>query len=280
MTREVMDAMTCPRHRAGMTTILTTPFGARLREWRGVRRLTQEALGGAARVSPRHLSCLEGGRAMPSEVMVLRLAEALDMPLRERNALLAAAGYAPRYAGRRGTVPAALAPVITQLIESQPHPAYLLDGGFDVLEANAPALALLAPFAPTSGQADGERLNVARLLIGSPALRGALANWEDTARAFVARLRNDCAAQGPRSPLTALLAELEADPQVAAALARAPSDPVAPVLPLVLNTPAGPTRWLTLLMSFGAPQDAMVEHLTIEQLLPADDATRAFLATL
>ena len=252
----------------------TTPFGARLREWRRARRLTQEALADAARSSPRHLSCLEGGKAMPSEIMVLRLSEALAVPLRERNALLAAAGFAPRYAARPSEpIPSALEPVVRQLIDAQPHPAYALNAGFDVIASNASATALLRAFVP-----EGE-INVARFLT-VPHLREVVVNWNETTRTFLARLRNDCAAQGPRSPLGPLLAELERDPHVAAALAEAPPLPVEPVQTLVLRTPAGETRWLTLLMSFGAPQDAMVEHLTIEQLLPADDATRAFVASL
>ena len=278
MTREVMASMTSWRHKVRMTIAAapsaSTPFGLRLREWRRSRRLTQEALAADARTSPRHLSCMEGGKAMPSEVMVLRLSEALAVPLRERNALLAAAGFAPRYAAHRGEpIPAALEPIVQQLIEAQPHPAYALDAGFDVVAANAAATALMRLFVP-----DGT-MNVARFLT-LPHLRDVVVNWDETVRTFLARLRNDCAAQGPRSPLTALLDELERDPHVAAALRRSPPPPVEPVQTLVLRTPAGETRWLTLLMSFGAPQDAMVEQLVIEQLLPADDATRAFVASL
>src|SRR5690242_4448895 len=117
-----------------------TPVGALLRAWRQRRRRSQLDLALDAEVSQRHLSCIESGRAAPSREMVLRLAEQLEVPLRERNALLLAAGYAPPFAERRLEEPAMAAArgAVEAILRAQvPHPALAVDRHWRLLAANA-----------------------------------------------------------------------------------------------------------------------------------------------
>lgn len=147
MTSQVMAATT-RRPTLGVMTAATTtePVGALLRGWRERRRLSQLELAARAEVSTRHLSCVETGKAKPTAAMIARLAEHLDVPLRERNGLLLAGGYAPRY-GARTLDDADLAPVLAglrALLDAHnPFPAMLLDDGWDLVDANAAAYRLI-----------------------------------------------------------------------------------------------------------------------------------------
>ena len=258
MTSEVMAG----HRRVGHTPSM---FGGELKRWRTARRFSQEALAGAAAVSARHLSCLERGIAWPSEAMVLRLARALDLPLRERGALLGAAGYAARWSDSGDRVPERLEAAVTRLLHGQPSPTFALSGAYVVLDANAAAR--VVPGALTPGPVVGTDL--ARAMLGAGPHRRLIEGYDEAA-AFLARLRTDAAAQGPTSPLWTLIDEAEAGGL------GAPGVAAEPVLPLTIRIGAARTRWLTVLMSFGTPQDAMVEQLTIEQLLPADEETAGF----
>ena len=240
-------------------------FGTELKRWRAARRYTQEALAAEAAVSPRHLSCLERGVAWPSEAMVLRLARALDLPLRERNAMLSAAGYAARWSDSGDRVPERLHAATQRLLHGQPWPTFALSGTYLVLDANAAGTAMLAALVP--GPVVG--MDMARTFLGEGPHRAMIENYDEAAASFLARLRADAAAQGPASPLWAVIDEA-GEPSTGAAV------PAEPALALTIRVGGRRTRWLTVLMSFGSAQDAMVEQLTIEQFLPADDETAAF----
>lgn len=118
-------------------------FGTELKRWRAARRHTQEGLASAAGVSPRHLSCLERGVAWPSEPMVLRLCRALDLPLRERNAMLRAAGYAGRWTDAGDRVPEALEAAVGRLLSGTAWPTFAMSGAYLILDANPSARVLL-----------------------------------------------------------------------------------------------------------------------------------------
>ena len=136
------------------------PFGEHLRFWRQHRRMSQLDLASEADISTRHLSFVETGRSAPSREMVLRLAERLDVPLRERNALLVAAGYAPMYRERPLDDPAlAAAREAVQLIlkSHEPYPALAVDRHWNLLAANAMVPHLLASADPSLLQGAGER---------------------------------------------------------------------------------------------------------------------------
>lgn len=204
---------------------------------------------------------------------MLRLSRALELPLRERNGLLGAAGFAQRWHDGGEAIPEPLVPVVDRILSGGNVPSYAINGRYEVLRANQLGWGVLRTLAP---EAD-EGTDIARLFLGKGPHRDMILDYPETARAFLARLRNDAAGQGPSSPLHDVIAEAEADPVIGS------SEPVSgsmPVLPIRINFFKQETSWITVLLSFGTPQDAMVEQLVIEQFIPADDATEALLKTL
>jgi transcriptional regulator with XRE-family HTH domain len=258
------------------------PFGRLLRQARGSAGLTQLALALEAGVSTRHLSWLETGRAAPSRAMVLRLAERLAVPLRERNQWLAAAGYAPLFAERRLSDPA-LAPALgalQRLIRAhEPWPALVVDRHWHLVAHNAPVALLLALVPPALREPP---VNVLRLSLHpeglAPMIEG-LGAW----RAHVLeRLARQARASG--DPVLLRLRD-ELRLQAADDAARPPGERDEPeepalIVPLVLRTPWGRLSFLTTVTVFGAPNDLTLSELAIETLLPADEATASTLRAL
>lgn len=253
-----------------------TPVGAQLREWRQRRRRSQLDLALDAGISQRHLSFVESGRAAPSRDMVLLLAEELDVPLRERNALLLAAGFAPRYAAR-SLEDVALAPahaVIDAILRAHaPNPALVVDRHWHMVAANVGVPPLLA------GVADPGLLrppvNVLRLSLHPHGLAPAIANLAVWRAHILTRLRRQAHASGDPA-LAALLAELrtlgDADAWTEAV------DNIA--IPLELDTPAGRLSLISTTTVFGTPAEVTLSELAIEAFYPADDATAARLVQL
>jgi len=248
--------------------------GELLRQWRRRRGLSQLALAGAAGVSARHLSFVETGRSRPSRAMLLRLGEHLDVPLRDRNALLLAAGLAPAYPQRRLDDPpmVAVADAVARLLAAyEPYPALVVDRHWELVDANSAVALLTAGAAPALLEPP---CNVLRLCLHpdglAPRIRS-LGSW----RAHVlSRLRHQIATTGDRA-LLELYDELRGYPAPPAA----EPEHTAPVVPLRLAAPDG--RELTFLSTttlFGTPGDVTVAELAIEAFLPADDATAEALA--
>jgi transcriptional regulator with XRE-family HTH domain len=261
MTPEVMDDMT-------LLDIRLPMFGEELRRWRAVRRMSQEDLSGLSEVSARHLSCLERGIARPSEKMVLRLSEALSLPLREQNCMLQAAGYAPRWRDGGECIPDALQPVVEQILTGCPDPAYVLNGHYRVLGWNSAGLGVLNIIKPGIRQGD----DLAEAFFGDGPHRTTITNYAEAAGFFLARLRAEAAEQGLSSPLWKTIDRAKADHGISKDSISAGTE--LPIMPIEVLIGDETLRLLTVLLTFGSPQDAMVEQLTIEQLLPADDATR------
>ncbi|MCM2257580.1 MAG: helix-turn-helix transcriptional regulator [Vicinamibacteria bacterium] len=265
-----------------------TPFGGLLRQWRGARRLSQLELALSADVSSRHLSYMETGRARPSRAMVLQLAGALDVPLRERNTLLHAAGYAPVY-GETPLEDPALSSIREALAlllrHHEPLPAVALDRRWNVVMANAPYLAS-APQAfgrepgPPLSVLPEPRANVLRLLFDPAGFKPLVSNWGEVAAAVLARVHREAHWSGDPEVL-ALLDELQAAPD---APPRAswfdPSRPPALVIPVEMATPLGPVRYFTTLTTLGAAQDLTLHELRIEAYHPADEESAERLAAL
>ena len=207
-------------------------FAAKLRWWRGHRGFSQLELAGRADISQRHLSFLELGRSAPSRAMVLRLAVALDVPLRQQNALLLAAGFAPLW---RET--ALAAPELAQvrsgldyiLRQQEPFPAVVVDRCWNLIQANAGAVRLveflLGPLPPEVP------INLADALVGPDLLRPFLVNWDDVVRYFIRSVEADAAADGS-AETTALLQRLLAYAGVGAVVKQTRLEPSGPVLPL------------------------------------------------
>ncbi|MDR5739683.1 MULTISPECIES: helix-turn-helix transcriptional regulator [unclassified Caballeronia] len=253
--------------------------GALLREWRQRRRMSQLDLAGIADISTRHLSFVESGRSMPSRDMLMRLAEQLDVPLRERNTLFVAAGYAPMYRERALADPqldAARRAVDLVLKGHEPYPALAIDRHWTMVAANA-------ALAPLVASADASLLpppsNVLRLSLHPRGLAGVIDNWHAWRAHVLARVRRQIDVSGDTT-LAALLAELEAYPAPPHALAEAHTDFDAVVVPLRLRTAHGVLSFFSTTTVFGTPVDITLSELAIEAFFPADDATAATLREL
>lgn len=250
-------------------------FPARMVRWRKHRGLSQLQLALAASCSQRHISFLELGRTQPSRDMVLRLAEALAVPLRESNEMLLAAGYAPVWQESELGA-AALAPVRSaldfMLSQQEPFPAVVVDRRWNLLRANSGAVALMeflvGPLAP------GVAINLADALVAPGMLRPYLANWEDVVRYFLRSVEADAATDGT-AETAALLQRLARYQDVTAVLSNIAADAAAgPVLPLHFRKDATELRLFTTIATLGTPRDITLQELRIESFFPMDDATR------
>lgn len=255
----------------------TPHLGPLLREWRATRRLSQLDLALAADTSTRHLSCVETGKSQPSRELVARLADALDMPLRERNALLLAAGFAPIYPETALATPA-LAQVrraIDFILQQQePYPAFLLDRHWNVLQANAAAVRVNRL---VLGGRDSAHRNMLRQLLDPADLRTAIVNWQEIAGHLVHHLHDVIATAPSDHAARALLEEVLAYPGVPSRwrvrdLDSAPS----PLLSTIFRVGDDELRFFSTLTRFGTPRDVTLDELHIECCFPTDDATAAW----
>jgi len=254
-------------------------FGPLLRQWRKRRRLSQAALADAAEVSTRHLSCLETGRSAPSRTMVLVLGSALEMPLRERNLLLAAAGYAAAYRSRDLDDPE-MAPVrdaLARILEAvRPAPSIVVDRRWRVRMQNAPATRLMMHFLVPDPALAAYADNPLHLLFHPRGLRRFLVNWPDVARATLAHLRQDILLDPGDDGPAALLEELTTwiEPEILAAEPRAVD---AVLIPVHLRRGDVELQLFTAVTSLSTPTDVTAQELRIETYFPADEATSAWL---
>ena len=265
---------------AGMANALprepdAPPIGVLLRHWRRARNLSQLALAHEAEVSPRHLCFLENGRARPSREMVLTLAEALAVPLRERNGLLLAAGFAPLFRSSTLDDPA-LAPVRTALDallrQHEPYPAVVLNRHWDIVETNGAAARFFALL--LEGRAAHGAGNVLRLMFHPDGLRPAVENWDAVARSLVQRVHREALGGALDDAGRALLAEILDYPGVPARL-RTPDleAPLVPVVPVTFRHRGQVFRFFSAVTVLGTPQDITVQELRIESFFPLDEAT-------
>lgn len=254
------------------------PFAARLRRWRERRGLSQLALAGRAGISQRHLSFLELGRASPSRGMVDRLAAALDVPLRQHNALLLAAGFAPEWRQRDLTAPdmTVIASALDYMLRQQePYPAVAVDRHWNLLKANAGAVRLVeflvGPIAPETP------INLADALVAPEVLRPHLTNWPEVVRHFVRSVEADAAADGLEET-AALLDRLMAYKGVRSAMrlttGKADSGPV---LAMHFRKRETSLRLFTTITTLGTPHDVTLQELRIECFFPMDTETAEIL---
>jgi len=253
-------------------------FGEHLRAWRLRRRMSQLDLAGEADISTRHLSFVETGRSAPSREMVLRLAERLDVPLRERNALLVAAGYAPMYRERPLDDPAlAAAREAVQLIlrGHEPYPALAVDRHWNLIAHNAAVPLLLAGIDASLMQPP---VNVLRLSLHPQGLAPRIANLGQWRHHLFERLQQQIAATGD-AKLQALERELRGYP--------APTDDehvdgevLGIAAPLRLRSEAGVLSFISTTTVFGSPVDVTLQELALETFFPADAETAAALRAM
>lgn len=257
------------------------PVGVLLREWRAARRLSQLDLSLDTGVSTRHLSCVETGKAQPSRETLARLADALDMPLRERNALLLAAGYAPQYSENTLVTPALerMREAIELIIAHQePYPAFVINRHFDVLMANTAAQRINALLMRGQQSPHG---NLLRQVFDPDDFRKVIVNWPEVAQKFLRHLHADIAAAPLDTTAQALLDEVLAYPDVPARWRfRDVEEEPAPVLNLVFRSELGELRFFETITTFAAPRDVTLDELRIECAFPADAHTAQVCARL
>ncbi|MEV0320218.1 helix-turn-helix transcriptional regulator [Streptomyces sp. NPDC050658] len=246
--------------------------GQLLRQWRHRRRLSQLDLAIAADVSARHVSLVETGKSRPSAAMVLRLADQLDVPLRDRNRLLLAAGFAPRYAERPladGALTAARDAVERVLRAHEPYPAIAFDRRWNIVLANR----AVEPF---FAYADPELLrppvNLVRLGLDPRGFARLVVNLADVRSMFRSRIRRQLAV-APDAELSALYAELlEPDAEATSSLS-AGSDVV---IPMILRLDGQELALFSTITTFGTPMDITLDEVAIESYYPADAESAAY----
>jgi len=274
-----MSTLSLPQAGPSGPASASRTVGELLRDWRQRRRMSQLLLAAEADISTRHLSFVESGRALPSREMVMHLAERLDVPLRARNMLLVAAGYAPLFRERPLTDPqltAAREAVELVLKGHEPYPALAIDRHWTIVTANralAPLLgaaseALLAP-----------PVNALRLSLHPDGIASSIVNWHAWRAHVLARLQRQIDVSGDET-LAALRDELAGYPtppgaESPEADSNATLNQIA--VPLRLRTPLGVLSFFSTTTVFGTPVDVTLSELAIEAFFPADPQTAAAL---
>jgi transcriptional regulator with XRE-family HTH domain len=262
-----------------MSAVTTTAPAARagelLREWRQRRRMSQLDLAIEADISARHLSFVETGRSRPTSSMIIRLSEHLGVPLRERNTLLLAGGYAPAYPEHGLDEPelASIRAALRQILAGhEPYPAVVVNRWWELADANSSVAVLTAG---SAGWLLEPPVNVLRLSLHPEGMAPRIANLPEWRAHLLARLSHQAARTGdPR--LSELHAELlgypggQAEPPPAAGV----------VVPLRYRSAGRDLSFFSMTAVVGTPMDVTVEELAIESFYPADETTAAALRTL
>lgn len=262
---------------ANANATATSGVGTVLRYWRGVRRVSQLDLASEAGTTPRYVSFVETGRAQPSRHMVLRLARALDVPLRERNDLLLAAGYAPVYtlAALGSAQLARVDEALTSMLDQhEPFPAVVMNRGWDVLRANGGAARLFGTLlAPDPIPPDA---NVLRLMVEPGPVRDSVLNWSTVVPALFDRARREAVA-GVVDPATeALIHRLSDLPDARSALTTTEpaASAAAPVIDVKFSFEGAAISFFSVVSTIGTPIDVTAQELRLEAFFPSDPTSR------
>ena len=261
-------------------------FGPMLRAWRRRRGASQLSLALQSGVSQRHVSFLESGRARPSREMVVQLSTALDVPLRQRNEMLLAAGCAPAYRESNLAAPE-LAPVRRaidfMLKQQEPYPAVVIDRLWNLLQANDAANAFTIflfdgmPPAPPPGKGP----NLLRWILDPGALRPKISNWEEVARYLVSTTYAEILSAGGEPKALAFIEEIMAYPDVPASFRKLRfEERPAPVLTVDYLVGGKALSVFTTIATLGTPQDVTLQEVRVESFFPADDRSDALFKSL
>ncbi|WP_297352633.1 helix-turn-helix transcriptional regulator [Paraburkholderia sp.] len=270
-----MSTLSLPQAGPSGPSSASRTVGELLRDWRQRRRMSQLLLAAEADISTRHLSFVESGRALPSREMVMHLAERLDVPLRARNMLLMAAGYAPLFRERPLTDPqltAAREAVELVLKGHEPYPALAIDRHWTIVAANRS----LAPLVGAASEALlAPPVNALRLSLHPDGIASSIVNWHAWRTHVLARLQRQIDVSADET-LAALRDELAAYPtppgaEGAAEDSNATLNQIA--IPLRLRTPLGVLSFFSTTTVFGTPVDVTLSELAIEAFFPADPQT-------
>jgi transcriptional regulator with XRE-family HTH domain len=250
-------------------------LGDLVRHWRRVRAMSQLDLAAAASTTPRYMSFVETGRSQPSREMVLRVAAALDVPLRDRNGLLLAAGFAPIYPEHDLEDPVldrVMAALDRVLEQHAPYPAVVMNRRWDVVRVNAGAAQLFAGLCAPDPVPDPA--NVLRLMLEPGPVRAAVENWDDVAPSLLERARRE-AVGGVFDKVTADLVQRLRSGADAAVFAAAPRSiaPLVPVIDVRFSYRDVTLRWFSIVSTIGTPVDVTAQELRLEAFFPSDDET-------
>jgi transcriptional regulator with XRE-family HTH domain len=249
-------------------------FGDLVRYWRRVRAMSQLDLAVAAATTPRYMSFVETGRSEPSREMVLRLAGALDVPLRERNGLLVAAGFAPIYPEHDLDDPAiqqVMSALKRMLEQHAPYPAVVMNRRWDVVLANTGAVHLFSALCAPDPLP--EPANVLRLILEPGPVRSSVHNWNEVAPALLERARRE-AVGGVMDLATAELVQ-QLRVGVDATVAPTPRSiaPLVPVIDIEFTVAGTSLRWFSVVSTIGTPIDITAQELRLEAFSPSDEET-------
>jgi transcriptional regulator with XRE-family HTH domain len=257
-------------------------FARLLREWRQRRRLSQLDLALSSGVSQRHVSFLEAGRANPSRAMILQLSETLDVPLRDRNEWLAAAGFAPIFKERNLNCPQmgqVMGAIKMMLKAHEPFPALALDRAWNVRRSNAAFDQLTALLGPDLWhQVGGGKRNLMQLFFHPQGLAPFITNWSVVAPLLWQRAKREAQTLAGKE-MNAVLDTL-APLQDHHVLWSAAETALLPVMPIMLQMGDAELSMFAIIATFGTAQDVTAEELRIETLFPADVATETFFRRL
>ncbi|NKC01093.1 MAG: helix-turn-helix domain-containing protein [Pseudomonadales bacterium] len=266
---------------------LAPGFATLFKQWRQHRRVSQLDLAAEVGVSQRHLSFLETGRANPSQAMVLALAEALQVPLRERNSLLQSAGFASSFS--EGKMDAdthrAFKSAIDQiLVQQEPFPALVLDGRWNMIGFNPGALRFFSEFIdPIQAQADiGDPADfqIIRLCLHASGLRPYIENWHELVQTFLHRARRAQLANPSDPGVATLIDEILNHPDADQDWRKVWQVHHAPAIEMIMRKGDDRYRLFTMMAHFGAPGDITLEETSVELFYPSDDQTRELLFRL
>lgn len=250
-----------------------TVFAALLKHWRGARGMSQLDLASAADVSTRHISFIETGRSRPSREMVLRLAATLDVPLREQNALLHAAGFSPQFADDVADLleDSAVGEALRRIMDKQePYPLTVFDRHYRMVRMNRSATRLLGML----GVDPASTPNLMELMFDPEGARPYIVDWERAARFMVARIQRELLHRPGDEALHLLLSRLLAYEGVPQSWRDSDFDiPSEPALSVRFEKDGLKLGFFTTLTVFQAPQNAALEELHIESYFPLDEVT-------
>ena len=259
---------------SSVAPVRTSSLGDLLRQWRSVRRKSQLDLAVDAETTPRYVSFVETGRSQPSREMVVRLARALEVPLRERNELLLAAGYAPLYSREPLASPSLAAvdrALSSMLHHHEPFPAVVMNRRWDLERANEGAALLFGRlFAPDPIP---DQANVLQLVVEPGPVRDHITNWKEVVPGILERARRE-AVEGVLDPeATELVASLRARADVRDVLSADSIASAGPVIDLRFALDGVELSFFSVVSTIGTPIDVTAQELRVEMFFPADNAT-------
>lgn len=257
-------------------------FATALRYWRDKRGYSQLRLSVESSISQRHISFLESGRSQPSKELILKLGMVLDIPLRQRNVMLLAAGFAPAYQERKLSDPELRAvkhALDFMLAQQKPYPALVVDRLWNLVMLNEPAAMMIKWLLdmPDDQSMPRDGVNVIKLMLDPTALRKYLVNWELVSTDLLHWIQREAMSDGLGSEAAQLLAELLAIPSIKLATQTPNLDIRAlPFLPVSIRKNDVELNLFTSIATMGTPHDVTVHELRIESFFPADETTAAW----